>query len=377
MKILFICSEYPPFPNGGIGTFTKELASELARNGHSVYVIGNYPIQKDTIEIIDNVTVYRKIKHKGLLGKILDRITMYLSLKKIILNEKIDIIETQEFGGPLAFYPKLNCKVITRLHGSVYYFKKLTNTLDFKGKIWKIIESSSIKKSDKIVSVSNFTAQYTKKIFNICKDIETIHNGICVPMKYLQKSSFLKTRSFVFAGSLIRKKGILELIDAWLLFEKYNNNVRLDIYGKDIENITILIKSKLAEHDCTSIVIHEPVSKEKLLDIYINSDFCIFPSKAEAFSLAPMEAMAISKVVLYSNQTSASELITNNFNGILIQGNNPEYILSSLQNAMNLSIEQYNHMALNAYNTINNNFNIREINLLNTELYIRTLKNEN
>ncbi|MER5102654.1 glycosyltransferase family 4 protein [Morganella morganii] len=307
-----------------------------------------------------------------------DRFLIYYTLKKIIKNENIDIIETQEFSGPLAFYPKLNCKIITRLHGSIYYFKKLTNTLNFKGEIWKKIEKSSMKRSDKIVSVSNFTAQYTKKIFDINKKIETIHNGINISSDYSPKEFFSNKKKFIFAGSLIKKKGILELIDAWLIFEKEHiNNVELNIYGKDIENISQLLKLKLTEYNCTSVTIHGSVPKEELLDIYKKSDFCIFPSKAEAFSLAPMEAMAISKVVLYSNQTSASELINDNYNGILIESCTPEKILYSLNKAMTLNVDEYNRIALNAYNTVNDKFNVKKINLKNIDLYIRTINNEN
>src|SRR4051812_5068560 len=42
MKVLFICDEYPPGKNGGIGTAVQSLARALVRMGHEAYVAGLY-----------------------------------------------------------------------------------------------------------------------------------------------------------------------------------------------------------------------------------------------------------------------------------------------------------------------------------------------
>ncbi|HHR6131814.1 TPA: glycosyltransferase family 4 protein [Providencia alcalifaciens] len=377
MNILFLCSEYPPFPNGGIGTFTKELATELVKNGHKIYVIGNYPVQKKEIDVIDGVEVIKIKKSKGILGQIINRLRMLFTIKKIINHRQIDILEVSDFGGPLAFYPKLDCKIVTRLHGSVFYFKKLTNTLTFKDKLWKLIEKSSIKKSNRIISVSQFTANYTKEIFNLEKNIKTIHNGIAINTPYIKKEHFDHVIKYIFAGSILKKKGILELIDAWLEFEKGKSNVELFIYGKNIEGLVDIIKAKLEKSNCISIQINSPLPKSALIEIYEKMDFCIFPSKAEAFSLAPMEAMAMSKVVLYTNQTSASEIIKNDFNGVIIPQCTVKDILSSLNYAYNMDIAKYNLISKNAYLTIKNNFNVVDKNKQNSLFYEEVISYEN
>lgn len=376
MNILFLCSEYPPFPNGGIGTFTKELATELVKNGHKIYVIGNYPVQKKEIDVIDGVEIIRIKKSKGISGQIINRLRMLFTIKKIINHRKIDILEVSDFGGPLAFYPKLDCKIVTRLHGSVFYFKKLTNTLTFKDKLWKLIEKSSIKKSNRIISVSQFTANYTKEIFDLEKNIKVIHNGITINTSYIKKEYFNHVIKYIFAGSLLKKKGILELIDAWLEFEKGKSNVELFIYGKNIEGIVDIIKAKLEKSNCISIQINSPLPKSALIEVYKKMDFCIFPSKAEAFSLAPMEAMAMSKVVLYTDQTSARELINDGDNGILIKSCTVENILIALEKTKDLSIHDYQSISKNAYNTVNLNFNIKEKNIENIKFYQEVIKND-
>ena len=40
MRILYICDEYPPCVQGGIGTFTKDLAEALVKEGHQITIAG-------------------------------------------------------------------------------------------------------------------------------------------------------------------------------------------------------------------------------------------------------------------------------------------------------------------------------------------------
>ncbi|WCG90523.1 glycosyltransferase family 4 protein [Proteus terrae] len=374
MNILFICNEYPPFISGGIGIFTKDLSIKLSEKGNNIIIIGTYPIEEDQIEIkiAEKIKLIKIKKHNGIVGEILNRINIYKKIKYIINNSHIDILEVQDFNGPLAFYPKLPVTTISRLHGTVSYFNKLSDSLSItnslKNIIWKFIEKSSLKKSDKIISVSHFTAIETKKIFNIKNNIDVIHNGIPLVQDYKEKSSFNNPINFVFAGSIIRKKGILELINAWIKLNKTNHNINLNIYGKDTEGLVSMLKNILICNECKSVYFHSPVQKSKLLEIYNDADFCIFPSKAEAFSLAPMEAMSMSKVTLYTNQTSASELI-NEHNGIIIEECTSDYIYQSLMHCLSLSTSDYNRISLNAYKTINNKFNINKIIEKNIQFY--------
>lgn len=369
MNILFYCNEYPPYVVGGIGVFTKGLAEHLVRNGHKVYVVGTY--DQKQIEQINGVTVFREEKSSVLF---FNRIKSYFLIKKIIKNYKIDVLEVQDFQGLLAFFPKFKCKIVTRLHGSVSYFYSILNLNKSKLKkaVWYILEKNSILKSDKIVSCSNYTAELTKKIFNITNQIEVIYNGVSSgnlnPSDSIWQDNEPKT--YLFYGSLIDKKGIFELVEAWNLFCK-GRNVRLDIYGKDIEGAISKLSSFIDNND--TIFVHDPISNSELQRIIAKVNFCIFPTKAEAFSLAPMEAMAQKKVVIYNDQTSAKELITDNYNGLLIDSCSVIDIKSALERSYCLSRSEYYSLSCNAYNTINTEFNLNKINNHNMLMYLNLL----
>ncbi|MBA0212307.1 glycosyltransferase family 4 protein [Pectobacterium brasiliense] len=374
MKILYYCNEYPPEKSGGIGIFTKEIAERLAADkNNEVYVYGMYSLNEKKIEIINNVFIIRDTKNNGLLSFITNRVRAYISIKNLINDRKIDLIEVQEFNGLIAFWPKVKAKIVVRLHGSVIYFRTLLHEINIKNLVWRIVEKNTIMSADKIISVSEFTARKTKEIFKFSKDIDVIHNGINFDGIFREKKSS-DHKHYIFSGSIIKKKGVIELIEAWLIFSEDKKNVSLSLYGKDIENLTDILIEKLKSHHNSTVYFHGPVQKDELMLAYSKCDFCLFPSKAEAFSLSPLEAMGMSRVVLYTDQTSARELIDDKNNGILIKGHCVDSILQSLNYSYHLEKDEYDRMARNAFMTVKNKFSIEKVIYRNIETYRDLLK---
>jgi glycosyltransferase involved in cell wall biosynthesis len=129
--------------------------------------------------------------------------------------------------------------------------------------------------------------------------------------------------SVVFAGSLTRKKGIIQLIRAWPQVLAAMPEARLDIYGKDArtdtgEPMQAYLESLLSGRARASVVFHGHVRTEQLRDIYRLCQVGVFPSYSEAFSLAPVEAMAEGCPVVYSTRHSGPELIQEEGNGLLV-----------------------------------------------------------
>ena len=56
----------------------------------------------------------------------------------------------------------------------------------------------------------------------------------------------------------------------------------------------------------------------------------LFPSYAESFSLAPMEAMVVGCPVIFTKRTSGPELITNKVDGLLIDPDNVKEIADAI-----------------------------------------------
>ena len=71
--------------------------------------------------------------------------------------------------------------------------------------------------------------------------------------------------------------------------------------------------------------------REKLLNIYTQSDICVAPSEwAEPFGLIAIEAMALGKAVIASRIGGLKEIIQNNENGILFEPQNSEELAEKM-----------------------------------------------
>lgn len=90
MKILFISNLYPPYYIGGYELACKDVAEELQRRGHEVYVLtSTYGINKQVVE----GNIYRKLYlHK----------TFYTSIPSIINEKYLEVYNyftTREIAG--------------------------------------------------------------------------------------------------------------------------------------------------------------------------------------------------------------------------------------------------------------------------------------
>ncbi|HIF9186754.1 TPA: glycosyltransferase family 4 protein [Photobacterium damselae] len=374
MNVLFYCNEYPPYPHGGIGTFTKEVAERLAMLGVNVYVYGAYNGEPKT-EIINGVTFIVDKKPSNNIEKIFLRIKIYFRLKEIIKKYSINILEVQDAGGLLAFYPKLKTNIVIRLHGSKTTVSKLCGDKpNLSYYMFKCLEKSHLQKTKNIIAVSEFTAKYTKQVFKLNFKDNIHYNGIknldIEPVINNKKQDVI---TYSFIGSLYERKGIFDLINAWIKFTKKRSNIQLIVFGKNINSNLEKIKKQLADNNVDNVEFKGHCTKNEMFTVMRIIDFVFIPSHVENFSLVPLEAMINKKVVYYTNQTSAAELIKDGENGFLINGKDDIY--NKLECSYYLTKDEYNKIAMKGYKTVVENF-VTEVTLRkDIDFYKRIITN--
>lgn len=325
MKIAFLTPEYPhnkTGKSGGIGTSIKTLASALVELGHEVRILV-YGQHEDATFRDENILIQqiKNIKFKGL--------SWYLTRKKIekIINylhqnNQIDIVEAPDWTGITSFIKPQKCPVVIKLHGSDTYFCHLDKR---PVKRWnQFHELKALKNATACISVSQYTARKTNEIFDLNLNFEIIHNGIDLnvfkPLLVNNEKLIL-----LYFGTLIRKKGVLELPLIFNLINEKNHNIELHLIGKDAPDIISknistwemmqkLFTSKAIEKVKYHGVIPYELMKEKIASATI----CIFPTFAEALPVSWLEAMAMKKAIVASNIGWGEEIIKNGENGILI-----------------------------------------------------------
>ncbi|MGO4819472.1 glycosyltransferase family 4 protein [Flavobacterium sp. W22_SRS_FP1] len=330
MKIALLTPEYPHPKtgiSGGIGTSIKNLATALLVAGCSVRVLV-YGQTKESIFDDEGVIVQqiRNVKIKGL--------SWYLTRKKIekIINnlyhsKEIDIVEAPDWTGISSFIKPKQCPIVIRLNGSDTYFCDL----DRRPVKWKnkFNEKRALQNADGFLSVSQFTADKTNEVFGLNKQFTIIPNSIDIDS--FKKDPTIKELpgTILYFGSLIRKKGLLELPLIFNELIKENPTAKLILVGKDVPDIisgsnsTWHMMKELFTIEALQNVIYLGSVPHTAIQSHINqATVCVFPSFAEALPVSWIEAMAMQKSVVASNIGWASDVIDDGFNGFLVHPEN-------------------------------------------------------
>lgn len=324
MKIAFLTPEYPHerlTHSGGIGTSIKHLALALEKQNHKVSIIV-YGQNDDDSFSENGLTIY-KIKNPKFKG-----LSWFLTKKKIekLINtlhkaQKIDIVEAPDWTGITSFI-KTTCPIVIRLHGSDTYFCHLDNR---KVKaINTYHEKKALKNADAIITVSRYTGELTNTLFGLKRDFKVIHNGINLDL-FTSQNATNRIRSILYFGTLIRKKGLLELP---YIFNKVNAQypeATLILVGKDSPDIKTqtqstwqLMQPLFTEAALKKVNYVGAVPYSKMRENIEKATLCVFPTFAEALPVSWLEAMALKKPIVASNVGWATEIVDDGKDGFLV-----------------------------------------------------------
>ena len=324
MRILFICNEYPPHKHGGIGSFTRDIAEGLAANGQQVTVWGLYDTVKTlTIENINGVKVIRN-NHKPIKSRFNQLhfiFNLNRKLKSFLKKNDFDIIECQEWQGLLPF--GINHKgYVTRLHGAAIFFDKILNRPG--NRMMHFLEKKTMQKAKNIVAVSDYCGKETLKLVNVNTPYTVIYNAVNKIKLDKFKQIEFKKFSIVFANSVLPKKGVFQLAEAFNLVHQKFPQATLTIVGKlgyqeNGVNIKDIILSKINPQSLPNVNITGWLNSASDVYHYLSeAHICCYPSHMEGFGIAPVEAMALGKAVLFMNDGPGPEVIEDGVSGILV-----------------------------------------------------------
>ena len=151
------------------------MANALVNKGIKISVI--IYGQKEDINFQENGIMFHLLKQRTYKfgGWFLYRKYIQNYLNRFAKENHIDVIEAPDWTGITAFMT-LNVPVVIRMNGSDAYFCKL----DARKQKWKnrLFEGIALKNADALVSVSNFTAEITREIFDLKKRIIIIPNSL-------------------------------------------------------------------------------------------------------------------------------------------------------------------------------------------------------
>lgn len=137
---------------------------------------------------------------------------------------------------------------------------------------------------------------------------------------------------FLFVGQLIERKGIKELLSAFVIISDIIPSVTLLIAGKG--RLGSWIEQFINEHPRIKIKLLGYIQYYKLPEIYSLSDVLVLPSKEEVWGLVVNEALASGIPVIVSNVAGSSADLIGENNGEIINEITESAILDAIKRYM-------------------------------------------
>jgi phosphatidylinositol alpha-mannosyltransferase len=230
-------------------------------------------------------------------------------IKKLLEDERFDVLHVQLPYSPflakqIIRYASPNTAVIgtfhilpaSRLHG-------------YSNQLLRALLGRSIKRFDKIVAVSEPAVHFARKAYGITAtflpnpiEVDSFKAGRRLGAYNIRKLNI------VFLGRLVKRKGIMELINAYnALPDEQAAKTRLIICGKGpLKNKA---KQKVAKG--RNVIFAGFVSEKDKPDYLASADIAVFPSTGgESFGIVLVEAMASgSKVVIGGNNAGYKSVL--------------------------------------------------------------------
>lgn len=323
MHLAFLTSEYPHpriGPAAGIGTSIKNMVAEMVKRGVqiSVFVYG----QKEDVVFTEGGIKFHLLKHRKfrLFGWYLHRRFLQNYLNKVIAVDNVDAVEAPDWTGITAFM-KLHCPLVVRFHGSDTFFCKLENRPQKEKNFW--FEKIALEGADHLLSVSRFTAEETLKIFSLKKDVRVIPNSVDV-QRFLPQYGKVEPGTILYFGSLIRKKGVLELPEIFNMIVEQKPSARLKLAGKDVQDISTGRSTKELMQEVFTPAAAEKVewlgviTYDEILEEIARAQVVVLPSFAEALPMTWIEAMAMEKALVTSNIGWTKEVMVDGETGFTV-----------------------------------------------------------
>lgn len=381
MHIGFITPEYPQHSNfcGGLGTSLKNLAEALVKNNTRVSVfMFNHKHQKDFHSFENGIDFYFIKKRKFYMGSwYFNRKYFQKKVQRVIDSANIDLIESPDWQGITAFM-KFSVPLVIRLHGSDTFFCYLEKR---KQKLKHFIyEKMTMKNANGIISPSGFAAQISSQLFNLKNTkIKIIHYGLPLHDFMNNAPSNFDPALILYYGTIIRKKGVLELPG---IFKEVLNKIpeaRLLLIGKDSQDqqsgslSTWEILQNQADDDIKDKITYiKLIPYNEVRDYIQSANVCVFPSFAETLGMVTIESMAMRKAVVTSDFGWSREIINDGVDGFLADPKKPKEFAKKI-----IDLIEDRHLTrqigLNAMEKVSKRFDVQQKAAENIEYYKETI----
>ena len=332
----------PSLNSGGVEQGTVDIAENLIKSGYYSSVVSNGGRLVSLLEKFGSKHFKFPVHSKN-------PFIIYnniFNLKKIILNEKINILHTRSRAPAWSSYyaGKNKVKLVSTFH-NIYGHQ---NSL-------KKFYNSGLAKADSIIAISQFVKENIIKLYNVSEDkITVIYRGINeknynsnninekIMLNFISENNIINNNKIIlYPGRLTKWKGQIEFLKVlkklktknfccYFVGDNKNRSYAIKL-SKEIENFNLNKKCRIMGHISDMKYIY------KLSDLVVNGS-----QEPEGFGRVVSEAMCMEKPVIAYAYGGVAEQLATQDEMFKIPINDFEKMACSIDKVLNMSKDKIN-----------------------------------
>jgi glycosyltransferase involved in cell wall biosynthesis len=241
----------------------------------------------------------------------------------------------------------------------------------------RLFEKLALQNADGVIAPNNFTLDITKRVFHLenFRKILIRNLGIDLCQFFNPDIDNYQPNTVYCIGTLIRKKGIFYLPSIFEEILKSNPEVNFFLIGNDSPDIFsgslstwALLEKEFSPQVKESTTYLGKINYEEIVEHLSKANVCIFPSQVETTGMVTLEAMAMGKSVVTSDEPWAKEIITSGENGMIENPQDSKKFAKTVIQLLN-SPEEVSKIGREARKKIESEFDSKKIALDNLEFY--------
>ena len=339
-NILLITQEYAEHDAGGAGVSAREMAEALAALGVSVHVLA--PGRQNRREVVrPNLTLhYRKVIYKPLLQVPSFHWQVLRQARRLVRDEQIDTIHSNNFAGLTAMYLR---PTVATIHHPIRAELRLSTAKQFFIMLPDaVLEMFVIRFAAKLTTPSHMVADLVADMSKgAAAKTKVICNGVgeifLKPVSGRKLAGELRQRPrqlllFFPGGARAKRKGGLTLLNALSKLDR-QIDYRCIVSGHsreagwDTELRQAIKRYKLTRR----IKFIGELAYDDLPRYYAAADIVVYPSTFEGFGLPIVEAMAVGTPIITTDTGEAPYIIDNQKNGTILAVDEVQALRSAIE----------------------------------------------
>ena len=263
---------------------------------------------------------------------------------------KFDIVNIHApWGGAYGLHRKLFGKggtppYVLTMQGSEERYVQMMKREDRKGrathfgwknKLWHRLYHQTM--YDLAILTADYGAVANREAWALAELKYKLHPGMIWYVPNGVEEHFIRPRTYLdakptkllYVGTWIDRKGVFYLADAFCQIVQKKPEVTLTVAGCGVPEA--LVKDSFAPEFQNNVKVVPFVRREEMSDVYATHDIFVFPSLVEGMPLTLLEAMASGMPVVTTNSSGMSDLVEDEFNGLLVQPAETEKLVEAIE----------------------------------------------